>query len=812
LNKDQLLKSVNEKDVENVYRRALMDHFKGASITSPYNTDGLLECDDVKTLLEFKFGKELKDSKDQANIFAQILFYLKRFEEAGEKLPSTLFVGDENECFAFSTKELEKYLNEAIDWKVAPSNAAKLNPLLVQALVNDEDLIPHVFNVHQEDFKDVVNKIKDLSKGLVNLVPINQNNIVEVFRYWKVHILDDKDTTTQEQVNIFIKCLIDREDTYEHPRKANTLVTSVDGRIIETKVKMKLHMSFFEHFQRDHKPSDRKMLVENKDRLVDEIDRRKTGEFFTPTIWAKEAHKMIAENFGENWTEDYVVWDCASGTNNLTRDLKFKELYCSTLNSEDIDTAKKMGFNPEATFFQYDFLNDDEEKLPVNLRKALKEEKVLFLINPPYATSADRGAGSKKDVSLTKLSVNMKKEGFGASSQQLYAQFMYKVYKYSQTNSNIVLTLFTKPLFMNGPSFKKFREKFLSKFSFVEGMLFNASHFSDVSNLWGVSYTIWRSDNISPLREWELKLLDVNGSTFEITEVGTKKFYSTDGLKAANTWVKEKDNKSLELIDVPQLTNPINVKQNGQGRITKTSLGYMNCGGNNIMQNLNMVGIYSSGYANAHGIVIEENNFERICNLFTARRAVVGNWINDKDEYLAPQYQNNKFKKWSNDSIIYSLLQSASYQSSLRNIDYKDKKWDIKNEFFFMSNEEMKSLADTNMFDDMYDDANYNNEERYVNTLLGELELSEDAKEVLEMARSLVRKSMTYRRESHMLRPEYHLNAWDAGWYQIRKGILEHYPELKEELKEFQVKFKTFEARMRKGVFIFMFLKDDIQI
>ena len=75
---------------------------------------------------------------------------------------------------------------------------------------------------------------------------------------------------------------------------------------------------------------------------------------------------------------------------NLTRDYKFNELYCSTLEQSDIDTANQMGYNMEATKFQYDFLNGDYDVLPERLRTAIDSGKeILFLINPPYQDGSE---------------------------------------------------------------------------------------------------------------------------------------------------------------------------------------------------------------------------------------------------------------------------------------------------------------------------------------------------------------------------------------------------------------------------------------
>ena len=80
-------------------------------------------------------------------------------------------------------------------------------------------------------------------------------------------------------------------------------------------------------YKETHNPLELRAITANKDRLFQEIYRRRTGAFFTPAIWVDEAHKMIAEQFSEDWKEKYVVWDCSCGTLNLTRDYKFKELY-----------------------------------------------------------------------------------------------------------------------------------------------------------------------------------------------------------------------------------------------------------------------------------------------------------------------------------------------------------------------------------------------------------------------------------------------------------------------------------------------------
>ncbi len=182
-------------------------------------------------------------------------------------------------------------------------------------------------------------------------------------------------------------------------------------------------------------------------------------------------------------------------------------------------------------------------------------------------------------------------------------------------------------------------------------------------------------------------------------------------------------------------------------------------------------------------------------------------WVNWYDEYMAPNESHPLWNQFQYDSIIYSLFESKSNQSSLRQIDYKGKKWDIKNEFFWMSKSEMMDLAENKFFDDVYRDAR-SSDERYVYTLLHKEgiyeKLSPDAKEVLDLATELVKKSFDMRKALHEEHPEYHLNTWDAGWYQIKLILKQFYSE---DLKNFTKKYKEFEDRMRPLVYELGFLR-----
>jgi hypothetical protein len=630
-------------------------------------------------------------------------------------------------------------------------------------------------------------------------------------------VLDDKKLTVNEEVNLFIQSLVDRNNNYQHPNKPNVLVTKGFG---DVKIKGSGYKSYINFFDTELSPSEKEALTATQDRLIQDETRRMKGEFFTPTIWVDEAHRMISEQFGEDWKEKYVVWDCAWGTGNLTRDYNFKELYCSTLNSSDIETANQAGYNPEATKFQYDFLNDgivdgkinveNDYKLPEGLKNAILEGKeIIFLINPPYGTVAN-SKQSKNKTDCVSTKINSLMINLGKSSANLYSQFIYKILLINNKyKSNMNITLFSPISFLSSDGYTLFRKDYFKNFKFVDGMLFEANNFADVSDNWGISFSLWRKGEQNNKNEFLYKIKDILNSGINI--LSKKTIYNTDGKVTYSNYIK-RNIKNIKSDDMPRLTNAINISNDNKhkGRMNINSFGVYVNNSNNVNENASGVILLTSSYAypTKPSCSIVKENYNDVTTNFTCRKLISNNFTNNKDEYLAPTeeiQQTEQYKQFESDSIVYSLFNTSSNQSSMRQVEYKDKLWDIKNEFFFMSKDEMKELAETYRFDELYKDARQS-DERYVYNLLKTTTLSPDAQDVLETARELVRKSFEWRKIMYTSNPEYHLDAWDAGWYQIKKVLNGHF---KSELSEFTKKYKAFEDRLRPQVYELGFLKGE---
>jgi hypothetical protein len=487
--------ALNEKDVENSYRHEFRKKFKDMEITSPFGCDGfgVSKSAKVRTLMEFKDDLKLSNKAELVKVLAQSVFYIKKFYDKGIIPPSTIFIADRNECLTLHVNDLIKYLEMDLDWSLAPSSAHSITNLVL-GMMKDESINPFVYD--SDHFSDCIQKVKDLTDNVQRKVLVTDKNITEVFRYFDEKVLVKNKFTTNQRANLFIQILVNKDDNYLHPvKKRKTIVSKSLGEV--SVISREAFESFFNHFSSSYTPSQKHKLAAVVDRIVEDTVRRKQGEFFTPAIWVDKAHEYIASVFGEDWKEKYVVWDPAWGTGNLTRDYKFKELYCSTLIQADIDTANQMGYNLEAVKFQYDFLNDDYEHLPIGLKNAIENgREIIILMNPPYGTArTDKNVSESKD-GIGKNLVNKKMlsdEKYGEASKQLYTQFIYRVVQDFGIKN---IAMFSPNLFITSESFEVFRTKVISKLKYEKGFIFNAEEFDGTSQ-WPILFSVWLNQNCS---------------------------------------------------------------------------------------------------------------------------------------------------------------------------------------------------------------------------------------------------------------------------------------------------------------------------
>ena len=254
---------------------------------------------------------------------------------------------------------------------------------------------------------------------------------------------------------------------------------------------------------------------------MDALERERTGSFFTPQIWVELSQKYLARVFGEDWQEEYYIWDCAAGTGNLLTGLINKyNIWASTLDRQDVDVMKDRitnGANLLAEHvFQFDFLNDDLSKLPKNLQDIInnpqERKKLIIYINPPY-TETNATKGTEKGKNSRKIGVNLTKQRdkyeyfLGKAKRELYTQFMVRTY---HEIPDCTLALFSTLKTLNAPFYNTFREHFLAKLETC--FIIPADTFDNVKGKFPIGFQIWNTSKKENLQKY--KHIYMHGTVF----------------------------------------------------------------------------------------------------------------------------------------------------------------------------------------------------------------------------------------------------------------------------------------------------------
>ncbi|MBO6084774.1 MAG: hypothetical protein J6P19_00015 [Acetobacter sp.] len=216
------------------------------------------------------------------------------------------------------------------------------------------------------------------------------------------------------------------------------------------------------------------------------------------------SQKYLADVLGEDWQDDYYVWDCAAGTGNLLAGLTNKRnLFASTLDKADVAIMKESAREGalslfEGNIFQFDFLNDDlnGDKVPKALKDILndtkKRKKLVIYINPPYAEATNRHTikGNKKHKANTSNDTYISKSyknKMGKSSKELFAQFLIRIQHEIKAG---VIAQFSTLKTVQSINFKKFRQQWTYKA--VSAFLAPANSFDNVKGKFPIGFFIWK--------------------------------------------------------------------------------------------------------------------------------------------------------------------------------------------------------------------------------------------------------------------------------------------------------------------------------
>ncbi|GHS57947.1 hypothetical protein JP0130_13040 [Helicobacter pylori] len=474
-------------------------------------------------------------------------------------------------------------------------------------------------------------------------IPVDKNNFVHVYFKWVEHVkpsisiewqqarkqgildadfyladlLSEGNETILESLNTILKV-----NHYKFNKKLNNFgAFNFDETSFNDK--QKAHQTFWNIYERPPKREFWDYIIERRDLLVSNDIRERKGAFFTPKIWVEKSQEYLAKILGQDYQDEYIIWDCAGGTGNLLSGLINKaNLYLSTLDKSDVSIVKERIKNGakllENHVFQFDFLNDDfySEKVPKSLQEILKDKeklkKLIIYINPPYAEAGNKAKMSGTGEHKAKVARNNKthetyKNFLGSGSNELFAQFFMRIY---MELNGCIMASFSTLKYLNSSNFKKFREVFKAKF--LEGFMVPADSFDNVRGQFPIGFLVWDTATPSPpLKPTNAINLEVFDSLGEFLGYKTFKPMIVDRVKSINEWFKiykdEQDYLGILVYDAPDFSH-----QN-----------------TNYLQN-------HKGTSHLHYEKLTPTNLLIGAIYFSIRHCIKATWQNDRDQFYAP--------------------------------------------------------------------------------------------------------------------------------------------------------------------------------
>lgn len=462
----------------------------------------------------------------------------------------------------------------------------------------------------------------------------------------------------------------------------------------------------------------------------------------------------------------------------------------------------------------------------------MKQKKpFLFLGNPPYATANDAGAkgNHKGGVAKSRIGELMKEKGAGQSSQQLFSQFIWRIAKIKKDFNlpKVVIAFFINPIFFSPSEYwKEFRTDIFSNFEFRTGFLFPAGDFADVSSNWGVSFIVLDSstapenlwdENIE--HKWEFDALVLDRKNNLIRNIGKKELFHWPSQYSLSSWIRDPIKNLKPVIkgwSCAQLSSGLKCslsKAKPRGTLILNSIGYMVNVSNNVYKSLTDTWIVNSSAYMGNGVNITPLNFERSVVNFAVRLSVNDNWVTHIDEYHSPDSTKEGYDDFVNDCAIFSLFHAKSNQTSVKDLDGPDQKtYSFVNEWFPWSKNEMAKLANQYKLREMYNEA-ISDRERFVYKWLQNRKLSQEAQDVLNVAKQVLIKTFPFREACNTTSTSYgplnlHLQRWDAGWYQIKFLVKALNYEKTPLYENFKIKYARLGKKIQGQISNYGILKD----
>lgn len=601
-----------------------------------------------------------KGSSDIYKSIVQLILTIGKARTFDKFLPPAMLGAFDGEKIAFvpynAIHEIF-YIND-FNWNVTPSNydtkEFKLIHDKVKGVIDTKTLL---FNYLHDD-KELKKFIKTnfvVGKFGLTKTKIDKNNFMVIYNKWLqvvkptiavkweiakksgiidgdfylADLLSQENNTLKEKLFVLLK-----HDHYELDRAFDE-AGMFSSKRTDFSDRQVAHTQFWNKYERPPKEEYWDYIVERRDLLVPQDVRERKGSFFTPQIWVELSQKYLTDVLGDDWQDEYYVWDCAAGTGNLLTGLTNKyNIWASTLDKQDVEVIHDRINNGANLLhdhvFQFDFLNDDFGKLPKPLQDIIstpeKRKKLVVYINPPYAeaTTAKTVTGTgenKAGVATQHKSSNYFRPKIGNAINEIFALFMANIY---EKINGCMLGQFSTLKFVNGSNFKKFKTLF--KAEYKGGFIVPADTFDNVKGSFPIGFTIWNTSKNQRIDDVLCGVYNKEGK-----KISDKVFYGE---------LSESINKWIVNYQLPK----------------DKSIGTLFYRGNDF-QNQNYIYIYiDSTKAHDSELYIHQYNLIQTFIYFAVRHCIPATWLNDRDQFLYPNNGWETDREFQNDCLVFTLF------------------------------------------------------------------------------------------------------------------------------------------------------------
>ena len=599
---------------------------------------------------------------DIGNSLVQLIITIIKAQTFNACLPPIFLAAFDAEKIAFLPYDLQlqkqllldQHLENTIDWKsVTPSDhsANAFRKVKQQALPLLNNAITFDFKKDEKELRNFIKHNFVIANTGTNKINITLHRMTAIFNRWLEQVkptikinwadlakenilpadffLADALSKNNWSLGDSLKVLL-RTDFYMMNLKVKVGETVMDTFTnVPFTDNQKAHIAFWNRYNRPPSKRERESMPYRRDLLMEPDRRERKGAFFTPHQWVELAQEYIEQTLGENWQEEYFIWDCCAGTGKLLYLLTEKErIFASTLDDADVRWMKEQDWLLPKHVFQFDFLNDDLQdpyKVPEDLRRILKSEelrqKLIIFINPPYAEVSTTIGKGKKGVNISTVH-DKYADILGTAGRELYMQFFARIYA---EIPSCTLAEFSKLKILQGSAFAKFRDFFKPELKRL--FVVPAETFDNVKGQFPIGFFIWDTKNVQPFTKIEADV------------------YNKKGESLGKKTISLNDNYISKFIGL--------YKDNGHNKI-----GFL-CGTNgNDFQHNNIVYILNKKeqMANPRGVWITDGNIIE-CSMYNAvRHCIEATWLNDRDQFLYPNDGWKEDKEFQADCLAYTLF------------------------------------------------------------------------------------------------------------------------------------------------------------